>query len=152
MKAKAAAASRTAADLPAGLDEALAGQWAAACSCAVGAKDGLAAFLRLHLDFLAAEPGTGEILYGGPPDDETGSFDTAVRETLKPTLAALAAAIERGKSEKAFRSDIDPEMAAVHFLGIMQMSFVYWMIGDGQGSLQGLGEQLLGQFLASISA
>jgi hypothetical protein len=133
------------------LGDALARQWAEASSGAACAQDALAGFLRLHLDFLAASPGTGEILYGGPPDDEAGEFDAAVRRLLKPTLDALEEAVARGKREKAFLPDVDPAMAAVHFLGVIHTSFAFWTMRGRSGTLREIGEVLFGQWASALS-
>ncbi|MDD8025810.1 MAG: hypothetical protein PHI34_04800 [Acidobacteriota bacterium] len=143
---------RSAAELPAGLAATLARQWVEAAEHAASAKDGLTAFLRIHFDFLASAPETGEILYQGPPDDQSGRFDASVRDLFKPLLEAVAAQVERGKRDKAFRPDVDPASAAVHFLGLVQMAFQFWSMKGRSGSLRGIGEELFGQWLNSISA
>ncbi len=109
--------------LPDGLADSLARQWGQASVAGRDPRDVLADFLRRHLDALAADPAAGEILYGGAPDDESGLFDAALRLALKPVLDGAAGMIERGKAEKRFGRDIDPVSAAVHYLGIAQMSF-----------------------------
>ena len=62
-----------------------------------------------------------------------------------------AAFIERGRAEKRFRHDVDPVSAAVHFLGIAQMSFIYWQIRGQTGSPWETAESLLGQLLETIA-
>jgi hypothetical protein len=136
--------------IPDGLADVLARQWGQASGSGRALRDVLAEFLRLHLEALAADPAAGEILYGGAPDDESGRFDAALRQALKPVLAGAAATIERGKAEKLFGRDIDPVSAAVHYLGIAQMSFIYWMIRGQTGSPWETAESLFGQFLESL--
>jgi hypothetical protein len=138
--------------LPDGLAEALAGQWARAAGSAGSAPETLVAFLKIHLEALAADPAVGEILYGGAPDDEAGLFDAALRQALRPVLDGAAGAIERGQAEKQFRRDADPASAAVHYLGIAQMSFNYWQIRGQTGSPWETAESLCRQFLEGLGA
>lgn len=144
-------ASQPARCLPEGLAEALAGQWARAMGAGGSAPETLAVFIKIHLEALAADPSAGEILYGGSPDDEEGFFDAALRQAVQPVLDGAAGMIERGKAEKRFRRDVDPVSAAVHYLGIAQMSFNYWQIRGQAGSPWETAESLLGQFLEAIA-
>ncbi|GEM_PF-3718513 len=138
---------------PPGLGEILSGQWteAGAEACGAGVQEALAGFLRLHLEFLAARPEVGEALYAGPPDDESGAHDAAVRDLFKPVLVAVEGAVERAKGEGLFPADLDPAMAALHYLGVIQMSFVFWNMRGRSESLPEIGRGLLGQLLGSLS-
>lgn len=138
--------------LPPDLGTALACQWteAAAEEREGGAQGVLTGFLRLHLEFLAARPEVGEALYAGPPDDAIGAHDAEVRGALQPVLAALEAAVEQGKDEGLFPAELDPAMAALHYLGVIQMSFVFWKMQGCSGSLTEIGRDLLGQWLVSL--
>jgi hypothetical protein len=73
-----------------------------------------------------------------------------VRELLEPVLAAVAGAVERGKAEGLFPAGLDPAMAAIHYLGALQMSFVFWKMRGCSGSLTEIGRGLFGQWLVSL--
>lgn len=151
--------------LPPGLGAVLSGQWAQAEAEAgasgqangagaegrgEGARKVLAGFLRLHLELLAARPEIGEALYAGPPDNASGAHDAAVRDLFTPVLAAIERAVGRGKAEGLFPAGLDPAMAALHYLGVIQMSFVFWKMRGCSGSLTEIGRGLFGQWLASL--
>jgi hypothetical protein len=150
---------------PPGLGPVLSGQWAQAEVEAGasgeadaagaeeregGARDVLAQFLRLHLEFLASRPEVGEALYVGPPDDAPGGHDAGLRDLLEPILTAVEGAVERGKGEGLFPAGLDPAMAALHYLGAIQMSFVFWKMRGCSGSLTEIGRGFFEQWLVSL--
>lgn len=109
--------------------------------------EALKVFLLRHLEFLQKKPAAGDILYGRAfPADEKISSDLR-----KPILSSLETLFSRAKSERAFRKEIDPAMAAVHFLGAIQMAFTFWMIGGRKFALQDIGNSLYTQFLEGIA-
>lgn len=153
------------ASLPPGLGAVLSGQWARAEAGAGaegkanragaegrggGAREVLAGFLKLHLDFIAARLEVGEALYAGPLDETPGGHDASLRDLLKPILAAVEGAVERGKGEGLFPAGLDPVMAALHYLGAVQMSFVFWKMRGFSGSLPEIGRGFFEQWLVSL--
>jgi hypothetical protein len=130
----------------------LAGQWAAAAAGSADARATLAEFLRLHLAFLAARPEAGEALYGEPGGADGEARDASIRAALEPIRAGVRAAVERGKGEGAFAEDAEADMAALHFLGISQMSFVFWDLRGRSGSLPEIGRGLFEQWIAALGA
>jgi hypothetical protein len=114
--------------------------------------EALQVFLYRHLEFLEKNPEAGEILYGRADPADKKRAERRVSDLRKPILSSLEKLFFRAKSERALRAEIDPAMAAIHFLGVIQMAFTFWMIGGRKPALQNIGDSLYAQFLEGIAS
>jgi hypothetical protein len=119
---------------------------------APSSADALKVFLHRHLEFLAKDPEAGDILYGRALPADEKRTERIVSDLRKPILSLLETLLSRAKSERALRAEIDPAMAAIHFLGVIQMAFTFWMIGGRKPALQNIGDSLYAQFLEGIAS
>jgi AcrR family transcriptional regulator len=122
-------------------------QIAAAAEEGGGAREILAAFLRNHFEFLSDHPEAAALLYdeAAAPSGERAGQELA--RALRVLLSECRKIIKRGKAEKAIRGDVDPAMAAVHFLGVIQMAWTLGEIGGRRGRpSEGAASDLFEQF------
>jgi len=125
-------------------------QWARSAEMGGGARVVLAAFLAAHFEFLIADSRTARALYDPPPETESERTRLERLKTIRALMDAAQKAVAAGKKEKAVRADADPAMAAVHFLGAIQMAWTFWMIGGRRSDLATAGLKLFGQLWDGI--
>lgn len=108
--------------------------------------------LELHLDFLELYPGIFRIVYS----DEIHMGEPELLNKLGALTEFLTASLEkiflRGMAEGHFRRHLDPALAAIHFLGIIQVAFSFWTIKKRRPSLRGIGRGLMAQMTKGIAA
>jgi len=122
----------------------------------VGKKAGdggqeLRLMLDLHLDFLELYPGIFRIVYS----DEIHMGEPELLDKLGALTEFLTASLEkifrRGMRDGHFRRNLDPALAAIHFMGIIQVAFSFWTIKKRGPSLRDIGRGLMAQLMAGIS-
>jgi len=125
-------------------------QLAAAAEESAGARATLSEFLRIHLEFLGANPEIAALLY----DDAAAPAGERALCEHRRLMLFLISKFERivvdGKKAKRIRGDVDPAMAAVHYLGVVQMAWMFWTISGRRGDLIDAGIQFFEQFWAGI--
>jgi hypothetical protein len=126
-------------------------QWARAEKRNGGARAVLTAFLAAHFEFLNADARTAQALYDPPPETANERTRLERLKTIRALMNAAEKAVAAGKREKAVRGDVDPAMAAVHFLGAIQMAWTFWTIGGRRGDLTDAGLRLFDQLWDGIS-
>ncbi len=113
-------------------------------------EDGLNKLLELHLEFLEQYPGIFRIIYS----DEIHLGESSLLEKLELLTAEIInfikKTIEEGIKHHKLKKDVDPDIAAIHFLGIIYTAFSYWTIKKREISLMKIGEKLLEQYLQGL--
>ena len=99
----------------------------------------------IHLEFLELHPGIYRIRFS----DELPLGDEEIRDRIlrltEIMLAGIALFIREAIREGTYRSDLKPEIAAVHYLGLIQASFIFWTMKNRKGSLADIGAGLYQQ-------
>jgi len=112
----------------------------------------LKSLLKIHLEFLEAFPGLFKIIYSDEIHIGEKSLLNKLESLLNELTDSIKEIIDIGKKTGEFKSDLNSNMAAVHFLGIVQTSFSYWTIKNREISLSQTGDDLLSQFLNGIKS
>jgi hypothetical protein len=60
-------------------------------------------------------------------------------------LDGIASFIRAAIREGAYREDLNPDIAAVHYLGLIQAAFIYWTTNNRRGDLPDFGAGLYEQ-------
>jgi AcrR family transcriptional regulator len=112
----------------------------------------LTMILERQCEVLQSFPGLIRLIYS----DEIYIREAFLLDKLNTFLNRLIEKIEKiikqGIREKIFRSEIDPYITAVNFLGIVQMSFSYWSIKKRKASIHFISKNLLYNFFTGIMA
>lgn len=108
--------------------------------------------LERQCEVLQLFPGLIRLIYS----DEIYVREDFLLDKLNTFLNRLIERIEKiikqGIKEKIFRSEIDPYITSINFLGIIQMSFSYWSIKKRKASLPFISKNLLSNFFTGIMA
>jgi AcrR family transcriptional regulator len=111
----------------------------------LAAEEALGFMFRLHLEFLELHPGIYRIRFS----DELPLGDEEIRDRIlrltEMMLGGIASFIRGAIREGAFRPDLDADIAAVHYLGLIQASFIFWTMKNRRGSLPAIGAGLYKQ-------
>ncbi|MCP2520574.1 TetR/AcrR family transcriptional regulator [Candidatus Aminicenantes bacterium AC-335-B20] len=114
--------------------------------------EALSELLKNHLEFLEKYPGIFKVLYS----DEIHIGDEFLLEKLNNVINTVISIIENavniGKRKKLIKENVNPALAAIHFLGIVQTAFSFWTIKNRKSSLIKIGDSLLNQFFEGIRA
>jgi len=112
----------------------------------------LKSILKIHLEFLEAFPGLFKIIYSDEIHIGEKSLLNKLESLINELTDSIKEIIDKGIKTDKFSSEIDSNMAAVNFLGIVQTSFSYWTIKNRKVDLDQTGDNLLSQFLNGIKA
>ncbi|MBN1271439.1 MAG: TetR/AcrR family transcriptional regulator [Candidatus Aminicenantes bacterium] len=112
----------------------------------------LKSLLKIHLEFLEAFPGLFKIIYSDEVHIGEESLLKKLEFLINELTGSIKKIIDKGKKTKIFRNRLDSNMAAVHFLGIVQATFAYWTFKNRKISLSQTGDGLLSQFLTGIKS
>jgi len=114
--------------------------------------EALNGLLKNHLEFLETYPGIFKIIYS----DEIHIGDEFLLNKLNTIINTVISIVEEvineGKKAKLVKKNVNPALAAIHFLGIVQTAFTFWTIKNRKLSLIKIGEDLLSQFFEGIKA
>ena len=114
--------------------------------------EALKGLLKNHLEFLETYPGIFKIIYS----DEIHIGDEFLLNKLNTVINTLISIVEEvineGKKAKLVKKNVNPALAAIHFLGIVQTVFSFWTIKNRKTSLIKIGDNLLSQFFEGIKA
>jgi AcrR family transcriptional regulator len=108
--------------------------------------------LRRHIALIRENPGLLRIvfsdqLFGGAP-----ARRAVLNRMIQGYLRAVSRIIEEGQTRGEFRAEVDPQAAAVYFLGLIQPLAVLWHLTDGRIDITRMAESNWGFFLQSIAA
>jgi AcrR family transcriptional regulator len=111
----------------------------------LAADEALGLLFRLHLEFLQMHPGIYRIRFSDElPLGEKEIRDRILRLT-EFMLDGIASFIRAAIREGAYREDLNPDIAAVHYLGLIQAAFIYWTTNNRRGDLPDFGAGLYEQ-------
>jgi hypothetical protein len=130
--------------------KAIRAQWARAEEMDGGARLVLAAFLAAHFELLETDARTALALYGPPPETENERTRLGRLKAIRALMAAAEQAVAAGKKERAVREDVDPAMAAVHFLGVIHLAWTLRSMDGASRPLAAMGAGLFDQFWEGI--
>ena len=65
-------------------------------------------------------------VYSGRPERKA-----RMQQIIQDYLEQVGKVVERGQKEKALRADLDPAVAAVMFLGLVQPAAILWHLSEG---------------------
>lgn len=108
--------------------------------------------LKKQLELLQLYPGLIRIVYSDEIFMREDFLPDKVNNFLNRFIAKIEKIIKQGIDEKIFRSDIDSFIAAINFLGIIQMSFSYWSLKKREASISMISENLLLNFFNGIKS
>lgn len=91
--------------------------------------------LRCHLEALRQNPGIPRMIFA----ENLHLHDAVIRENIRRALAGVrqvvGSIVTQGMQEGAFRRDIDPEMAATCYIGLVQTTIFRWVLNGGGAPL-----------------
>lgn len=96
-------------------------------------------------------PELNEILTRHAPAMDIDS-ESAEARRLSEKLMLLEGLFEQGKAVKAFREDLDTQIAAVTFVGIFNINYLQWNMFGRKGNLQETVQKAFEMFLTGIVA
>jgi len=103
-----------------------------------------------QLEFLKIYPGLTRIVYSDEIFMGDESLLSKLNDFLNRLIEKIEEIIKQGIDKKVIRSDIDVFIAAINFLGIIQLSFSYWSFKKRKVSLSLMSENLLLYFFDGI--
>ncbi len=114
--------------------------------------DRLHRLLHLHLRLLLDHPGIVQVVFSeevmsGPPERQA-----QVYELVQTYLAAVADLIQQGQVQGVIRADLQPESAAVAFLGLLQPAVILWHLSRRSFAVQSAVTQAWQIFAAGLRA
>jgi len=108
--------------------------------------------LYLFLNFLEQYPGIFRVIFS----DEIQVGDEELLGKLEKLTAEMIdfvkKIIQKGKEQGKLRSDLDSNMGAIHFLGVIYTAYSYWTIKKRKLSLNKIGQLLLKQYFQGVNA
>ncbi len=110
----------------------------------------LTIILEKQLDFLKLYPGLIRIVYSDEIYKRDEEFLSKLNNFLNSLIERIEKIIREGVKKKVVKPDIDLPIAALNFLGIIQISLSYWAIKNRKISPSLIGNNLLSFFFDGI--
>lgn len=101
--------------------------------------------------YLEDFPGIYRILFSDALYNEDKELFTKFKSITWNLKESFEAMIARGCEQKVFRTGIDPDTAAIMYLGMIHTSFTLWNVFEGRSkSLRSISEPLLEAFMGML--
>ncbi len=114
-------------------------------------KEKLEDLLLFMLSFLQEFPGIYRIIFSDELYLENPETFQKFKKFTMDIAHQVASLIEEGVRSGEFREDVDPEIAAIYFMGIIHTSFTLWNLFENRSfSLIEEGKKLFDLFIKSI--
>lgn len=123
-----------------------------AVAAAAPPREQLRRLLEMHMRLILEYQAIPRLFFSGELYVGHEERREALCGVVESYLAEVAGIIRRGQKEGAFGPDVDPEAAAVLFLGLIQPPAILWHLTDGKFNVGRQLEKAWPLFLGAIGA
>jgi AcrR family transcriptional regulator len=104
---------------------------------------------KFHLNLIKTNQGFPQIVFWEHVHQADNTFKDLTLQTIEGYLAVIKQIIAEGIERGHFKEELDLEIAAQAYLGLIQVNIMKSLLGAGNGSLEEQGQAIF-NFLASI--
>ncbi|MGC8495090.1 MAG: TetR/AcrR family transcriptional regulator [Syntrophobacteraceae bacterium] len=115
-------------------------------------REQLRRLLEMHMRLILEYQAIPRLFFSGELYAGHQERREALCGVVRSYLAEVAGILRRGQKEGAFRPDLDPEAAAVVFLGLIQPPAILWHLTEGKFDVGRQLEKAWPLFLGAIGA
>lgn len=108
-------------------------------------------FLR-HLEYIEEHPGNARLLFSDDIHFDDEKLRDLLSEVIEGRKEYIQKIIEKGQDQGEVRTDVDPEGAALMFIGLIQSKVLLWSLSGRNDSLKKQSKTLWRVFSRSIEA
>lgn len=117
-----------------------------------GATDRLRRLLDLHIRTIREGHAGPRIIFAEGIGDGRTPHRREIYRVIRRYMEKVAEIVREGQSRGEIRGDIDPEAAAVHFIGLIQPAATLWHFSGGRFDVTRHAERVFLLFAESIAA